>query len=131
MSKEEIVNKINEYTAHCNGTDQYHLYNTSMASANITDGVKLVCDLTGGYWIIDLILSYQTAEFKQKNHENYRYLQYWMIKVKNNNTAVVYMEFEEGKRVIEQKIEYTDFPIKSFTWIYNTYDSVIALIAEG
>lgn len=131
MSNEEKIQKIKEYISQCNGTDKYHLYNGLMASANLTDGVVLVCETAGAYWMIDLILSYQTTEFKQKNHEQYNYLQYWVLKVNHDNTAVAYMEFQEGKREIEQQLEYTDFPMKEFTWVYNTYDSVIALIAEG
>lgn len=130
MSNEEKVKTIADYIATCNGTDRYHYYPSMFAVANMTDGVKLVADTAGAYWMVDLILSYQTPEFKKKNHEQGNFLQYWFLKVNDDQSAVAYMEFHEGEKVIKQEIEYTDFPMKEFSWIYNSYDSVMALIAE-
>ena len=114
----------------CNGTNDYHQYNQFFASALITDGVKLVADEFGAYWMIDLILSYQTREFKKKNHDDGYFIQHWTLEVKDG-IGLAYMNFNHGgTNVIEQKIPFTDFPMGKFLWTYNSYDSVICLPAE-
>lgn len=130
MNKNEKIEKVKEYMAHCNGTNEYHQYNQFYASALITDGVMLVCEEFEAFWMIDLILFYQTIKFKQKNLENGNSLQYWTLEVKDD-VGLAYMEFAYGnKREIEQKIPFTDFPVNTFQWTYNAYDEVICLPCE-
>jgi hypothetical protein len=131
MTKKEKIKEVQDYTIGCNGTNEYHLYNTFLKSVYLTDGVKLVAENLEAYWMIDLILSYQTKNFREKNHEVGNFIQYWFIKVNNDDTADVWMEFHKGEEIIEQKIPRTDFPVKEFNWVYNSYDNTIALIAEG
>jgi hypothetical protein len=131
MSDQEKIKVLENYEAQCNGTDEYHQYNTFIAAALLTDGVLLMCETFGCFWLIDLILSYQTKAFKLKNPPIEHPIQYWFIEVdKAKSSCVVYMEYHEGVREIEQHIEYTDFPLEKKAIKFDAYNRVICLIAE-
>lgn len=131
MTNEEKIGALDEYRLACNGTDQYHQYNFITASAILTDGIKLMAEVYNAFWLIDLILSYQTKAWK-KEHPPIEYpLQYWFLKKhEQGNGCTVWMEYIDGIPAIKQEIEYTDFPEAEFKLKYNAYDSVICLYEE-
>jgi hypothetical protein len=130
MKDQEKLQVLNDYENTCNGTNEFHQFKALNAAALLSDGVLLMIDTFESYWLIDLILSYQTKAFKKANPPIENPIQYWVIDVKEDNSCEVYMEYHEGIKVISQKIEYTDFPVINKTIIYNAYDAVICLIAE-
>lgn len=135
MKTEEKIEIVKSYMTGCNGTNEYHTYPTISGIGYLSDGVKLVAETFGAFWMIDIILSYQTRAFTLKNHENGDYTQYWSLDVNEKNGAVASMSFHEDDEgnainVITQDIEFTDFPMKSFLWKFNSYDKVLCLLAE-
>ena len=130
MTNEEKVAVLEQYERSCNGTDKYTMYKQPWAMAYLTDGIVLMCETFQCYWLIDVILSYQTKEWKLKHPVAEHPVQYWTIKVAEDSSCEVYMDYIEGIHDIHQKIEFTDFPIKEKTIKYSAYDGIICLFAE-
>ena len=131
MSNQEKIDVLDEYRSFCNGTDNYYQFNTFTASALITDGVKLMAETYGAYWLLDLILSYQTKEWKKKHPPIEYPMQYWFLKKdEGKDSCTVWMEYIEGVPAITQKIECTDFPEQEFKLKFNAYDLVMCLYEE-
>ena len=90
--------------AHFIGTENYYKHFTGLL---YTDGVKYLADKARAYWLIDLIASWQI-------HKEVRDcpFQIWELKVNEDMTAVATMKEDTDKDpVVEQKIDYTDFPL--------------------
>ena len=101
---EEIESALNQM----NGTECYYLYTKGF---KLTDGVKLMAELTGGFWLLDVIISYQGNE-KRLDPD----FQVWTLKV-DGDKAIVYGK-NDIENVVVQEIEYTDFPLKEITvWV--------------
>lgn len=70
-----------------------------------TDGVKYMADEAGAYWLIDLVMSYQ-SELKDKP------FQIWTLELTEDNKAAAYMQEDcDLPKIIKQDIPYTDFPL--------------------
>jgi hypothetical protein len=95
--------ELRSIMAQCTGTEAYH--KLSISPIKCTDGVKVLADAAGAYWLVDAIGSYQgTPKIKDLG------IQFWFLEVKDSK-AVLYCIEDSGKpHLIEQKIEYTDFP---------------------
>lgn len=91
----------------------------------MTDGVKYLADNAGehgAYWLLDIIASYQPRLRKDP-------FQVWVLKVNRNKKpmAVVTCEDGNGKRLVRQKIEYTDFQLDEIK-LYAEHDGVYLTI---
>jgi len=106
----------------CTGTEQYHQL-TLDKNFKATDGIALVAELAGAFWLVDAIRSYQ-YEPKVKEVE----VQFWTLD-SNGHEAVLYMRADEKTPIIvTQQIPYTDFP--QGMWEFWVIDSVILLPSE-
>ena len=98
---EKIENELKQFT----GTECYFRNFTGL---KYTEGIQYLAEKAGAYWLIDLIASYQ---YKLKEV----LFQVWTLKVNDDKTAVVTCKEDTNEPVIiEQKLEYTDFPLKTF-----------------
>ena len=115
------TNELKNLMHQCTGTTQYHKLTWLPLLA--TDGVKMVTERAGAFWLIDVIASYQ---IRPKIKE--LAIQFWTLEVKDNK-AVLYCVEDHGKpRLIEQEIEYTDFPRGN--WNFYVQNGVIMLPQE-
>jgi len=112
------------------GTTQYYRY---IGGLKLTDGVKYLADEAGAYWLLDIIASYQMGNANAKIRREH--FQVWELKLSPDNTttgeheAVVTMKTDTNRPLlVEQQIEYTDFPLDSIT-LY-LIDGVILLTSE-
>ena len=88
------------------GTSDY--YRSSFGTMLLTDGAEYLREKAGAHWLVDLIESYQP---KLKGEE----FQLWGIKVEDDHSATVYCKADRDEpNLLEQKIEYTDFPLKEY-----------------
>jgi len=99
----------------CTGTECYYEHKVFGVSFKFTDGIKLLADEGKAYWLIDAILSYQTAEFRTKNP-----FQVWKLipnklSAKNPDGCTLKCEDGNGSHVKLQRIPFTDFPFNQFT----------------
>ena len=113
---------------HFTGTSCYYRY---LGGLKLTDGVKFMADEAGAYWLLDIIFSYQMGDRNIRKQP----FQVWELKLSPDNAktgkhqAVVTMKTDSGKPVmVEQQIEYTDFPLDTIT-LY-LIDGVILLTSE-
>jgi len=72
-----------------------------------TDGVKYMADVSGSYWLLDVVGSYQPqlsrAEF-----------QIWRMQSKDGKGKVDVREDSDLASLVSQDIEFTDFPEGTF-----------------
>jgi hypothetical protein len=77
-----------------------------------TEGMQYLAEQAGAYWLIDAIASYQTSKVIRSNPRLLDF-QLWELTVTENSAVLMCREDSGMKPVIEQKIEYTDFPLPS------------------
>lgn len=113
--KESIENQLGYFT----GTTGYHRLSILFPNFLLTDGTKYLAESCGAHWLFDLIASYQTHN-KVKKHPKLRELQFWILKV-NDSEAIVTCEWDKDQIVLQQKIDYTDFPLEEIKiWVAPT-----------
>jgi hypothetical protein len=76
-----------------------------MYRATTTRGVYNFCEEHNCYWFLDVINSYQTANFRQKND-----FQVWKLQLNNKgNGAKVICEDGNENVILTQHIPFTDY----------------------
>ena len=77
--------------------------------ANMTEGVKFLCDSAKCYWLATLILSHR-CNVKVRREP----FQVWTLRRnKTGSGAVAVCEDGNGNKLTAQRIPYTDFPLES------------------
>lgn len=87
------------------GTEAYHQWSFLFRNTVLTDGAHWLAENAGACWLMDAIASYQPALLKKK--QTY---QFWSLKV-SDKTARLTCENGDGRELLHQDIEYTDFPL--------------------
>jgi hypothetical protein len=101
------------------GSEHHYRHFTGL---RYTDGIRYLAEHAGAYWLIDLVASYQP---RLRNVP----FQLWELTVNDDHTALATMREDTHRRArVRQDIEYTDFPLRSFSW-YCT-DNVMMLKSE-
>lgn len=95
--------EIKAELAHFTGTEAYHAYGRIL----LTDGALRIAELCKAFWLMDVVASWQTA--KRVACEPF---QTWEISVQDSKAEVKATD-GNSKMLAEQKIEYTDFPMRS------------------
>lgn len=107
--------------AQCTGTMQHH--KLTLMPLKATDGVAVVAQKAGAFWLVDAIASYQ-QEPKIKELR----IQFWFLEVKDQKADLYCIEDKGKPKLVEQHIPYTDFP--EGKWEYYVADGVIMLPSE-
>lgn len=89
------------------GTINYYRHLTGLL---YTEGIQYLAEAGGAYWLIDAIASYQNHRDVRSN-ERLQEFQLWTLKIKDNEGILTLQEDSGCENVIEQKIEFTDFPL--------------------
>ena len=114
----KTMTDIKSELKHFTGTERYY---ENFMGTRYTDGVKHLADRCNAHWLIDLIASYQLEIGFMK-------FQIWNVEVYEDNTArVTCQAATNGDEVVEQEIEFTDFPFDYELWCI---DDVIILRSE-
>lgn len=101
----DLVSELETNLKQFIGTENYYKCNI-FSNLKVTDGVQYLREKANCYWLTDIIASYQRA---LRNNP----FQVWTLKLnKSGNGAKVECEDGNGKRLIVQRISYTDFPLK-------------------
>lgn len=117
----ELVSELETNLEQFCGTEQYYKCDL-FSNLNVTDGVQYLREKANCYWLTDIISSYSR---ELRNHS----FQVWTLKLnKTGNGAKVECTDGNGKRLIVQRISYTDFPLKEIE-LYCS-DGVILLPSE-
>ena len=107
--------------AQCTGTEQYH--RITLMPLKATDGVVMVAEKAGAFWLFDAIGSYQ-EEPKIKELD----IQFWFLEVKDNKAELYCIEDTGKPKLITQEIAFTDFP--EGKWEFYVQNGVIMLTSE-
>ncbi|MCA1419475.1 DUF6876 family protein [Bradyrhizobium sp. BRP23] len=104
-------------------TGSEHVYRHGLLrSITYTEGVQYLAEKAAAYWLIDAVASYQ-HEAPVKGEE----FQVWRLKVEGSR-AVLTCEDGNERKLVEQQIEFTDFPLDHIDlWVEN---GVILLPSE-
>jgi hypothetical protein len=104
-----------------NCSDEY--YRHSLSNLVYTSGVKAACEQFETYWFLDVVMSYQTANFQIENE-----FQVWKLVRKNGNEFIAICEDGNENKILSQEIEFSDFEHDKLTfWLTN---SVVLLPSE-
>lgn len=87
------MHAIREYQAQCNGSVNFHRH---WLGITYTDGVKLLADTCGAYWLIDAIASHRRKEE----------FQVWTLQ----RGILICTNGDNDIPIVSQIIPYTDFP---------------------
>jgi len=120
LSNEEI-DKIKHGLKQFIGTQRY--YKTIVPTLVYTDGIQFLVERCGAYWLIDLVASYQTKEFKTR----YRFQLWKVTLLEDDKATVTCKEDTDQPNIVEQNIEYTDFP---FDYEFYVVDGVMMVKSE-
>ena len=111
------IKEILDGLVQCTGTENY--WKNPLLHFQYTDGVKFLWESAECYWLLIAISSYRRSEP----------FQVWELKVESDNTAILTMQEDSDKPfLVEQKIEYTDFPLEEIKlWLI---DGILLLPSE-
>ncbi len=106
------------------GTTRYYKHLTGLL---YTDGVQYVAEQGKAYWLIDAIVSWQFDPNIQKD-PMLQDIQFWKLKVNQDNSAVLICERDSGNVAVTQEIKLTDFSLPKIS-LYFT-QNVLMLPSE-
>lgn len=96
-----------DYRSRANGSERF--YRHPLGGITYTDGVKILAESCGAYWLIDLIASYQP--YPKVKAEPF---QVWTLSpVSENEALALATDGDKGDGPVvlaKQDIAYTDFP---------------------
>jgi hypothetical protein len=102
----QALNNLSQFT----GTEQYHRHLNLLC----TDGVMFLAHHAGCFWLLDAIASYQP---QVQTNPRLADFQFWELVVDGsggfNAALLTCTDGDSADPVITQKIEATDFPLKS------------------
>ena len=117
MTPEELEANLNQFC----GTENW--YKHPFGCFTYTDGVKYLATEAKAYWLIDAIASHQKKARKSSAGD----FQIWEL-VTADHKATLTCRDDDSHEVIQQEIEYTDFPLPYMKlWLT---DSVLLLPSE-
>lgn len=120
---------ITEYLANCNGFENHHVHPFGRGTT-YSDGVKYVAEKAGAYWLIDAIMSHQSAKVKAACDG----FQHWKLTKNKTGSGAKLVCSDGGKdgnkarAVVTQRIEFTDFPLPGIEFYLE--NNVLMLKAE-
>lgn len=103
----EIKNELRQFS----GTSQYYRH---LLGVLYTDGVKYLADTCGCYWLIDVIVSWQSHA-----HIREQEFQVFTLKINDNHSATVTIEDGNNNIIQRQEIAFTDFPLEGIEIYYS------------
>lgn len=102
------ANQIQETLLNFTGTLQYHLFIPANPRMVLTDGAHYLSNEAGAYWLMVFIAMAQLhPDVKPEKFQVWK-----MTKpTPDATTAIIVCEDGDGKKLYEQAIEYTNFPL--------------------
>lgn len=109
--KEQLL----EILANSTGTESYYKH---YPVGLYTDGIKLMAETLGAYWLIDAIFSYRRKED----------FQMWTLIVRSGRALLTMREDTGAPKKVFQIIKFTDFP--EGRWRFYVADGVLMVPRE-
>ncbi len=110
ITMEELKGALSQYT----GSESFYSGKPLFPKFVHTEGIKLMADKVGAYWLIDLVYSHQRDKVKDAP------FQIWKLTVKDKGAVIECREDSDTPVIARQEIAYTDFPEGEFeVWFIN------------
>lgn len=103
MTPEELEQALENFY----GTQSWYRWSKLYPNILMTDGVKFLADNAKAYWLCDAIASHQSNEKVAKE-----WFQAWRL-YKGKGMWILRCEDGNDRLIVEQLIEYTDFPLNT------------------
>ncbi len=113
--------------AQCHGTEHYYRHSL-LKSFVYTDGVKLMADNAGAYWLIDAIASYQPEP--RFHTEELKHFQLWELEVEGSTAVLTCKADSDRAPVVTQDILFTDFPFSIKLYVEPCEDLMVLLLTS-
>lgn len=125
--RQQQAEALQDALAYCCGSENWYQHSIN-PRFRYTDGVKLLADKAGAYWLLDAIVSHQTSK-QIRSSRSLQEFQLWELKVNPDQSCVLTCRADSDiPPVVAQSIEYTDFPL-DYIKLY-VEDGVILLPSE-
>jgi hypothetical protein len=112
MNKKEALEEIFSQST---GTNYYYEH---FPKGIYTDGIKMMAETAGAYWLLDAIFSYGRKEE----------FQLWTLVVRKQRALLTMREDRGAPKKVVQKIEFTDFP--EGKWKFYLVDRILMVPRE-
>jgi len=123
ISPQELRAKL----AHHTGSETF-IRSSLNPNVVYTEGVVALCNEAQCWWLTDILASYQSTERFDREH-----FQAWCIVVdEETRSAVVSCTNGNSKKpIVEQRLEYTDFPLAHFSlWVEGPRSQRVAMLPQ-
>jgi mevalonate pyrophosphate decarboxylase len=106
------------------GSENYYKH---LGGLHYTDGVKYLAENVEAYWLIDLIMGYQSRVFRAVNE-----FQVWTLQPHSDGgcSAIVVCDDGDENEIVRQKITYTNFPLDLGIKLY-IQNCILCLASES
>ncbi len=101
--------------AYFTGTENYWRW-SPLFNDVLTDGAKYIAEEMGAFWLMDVIASH----LSRMGYEDFIHIK---LDVEEDQSAVVTLDDGNDVVLVEQEIEYTDFPYDEID-LYACYDGI-------
>lgn len=101
--------------SHFRGSETFYRHHIGSLSLIYTEGVLYLTDSTKCFWLLDLILSYQSYSKLRKEK-----FQVWTVAVNENSSCLIACYNGNDKHIISQQMPFTNFPLGEIKlWLVN------------
>lgn len=97
------------------GTNAYHKFSILAQKMVATDGVIYLAKQASAFWLLDVIASYQMNLLRKRDTRDF---QLWTLTMHESGGATVIGSNGNNGKLIKQKIDFTDFPLKNGITLY-------------
>ena len=127
IKPEELASNLSQFI----GTTQYYRMPFPSSHLYFTDGAYYLAEYGNCFWLFDYIASQQLNPLI-RDSRRLQGFQLWRLEVDvEKQTGVIFLDADEGGKIITEKIDYTDFVLKSimlFCQRYNGFDGWICML---
>lgn len=110
----ESPENIRYALAHATGTEHYWRAFPNNDNFLFTDGVNVMAEMCGAFWLVTAVFSWQCEEKVRKEP-----FQVWELCLnEGGDSAVLICEDGNNKELARQEISYTDFPLPEGIKLY-------------
>lgn len=132
LSREAAAKAVRDYQAQCNGTDQCYRHLGGMI---YTDGMRVVAEACGAYWLLDVVASYQPL-IRKKFRDDAGF-QVWRVARHGKWHGGVEVsawsdtpDDRDSKCFVRQEVEISDFPAELMPFEFYVEETTCLLKEE-
>jgi len=107
MSSTMKVSQLEEELLNFHGSGVFYRFTVNLI---YTEGIQFLLHNAKAYWLLDIILSYQTNELVNKER-----FQVYRLSKAEDSSAIIEISDGNNNIIATQEIPFTDFPLNTIT----------------